>query len=83
MAPVLAAVATTELEEVIKVVGHDRPLARLRVLEEVPVQEWTRLTETNGLPTSPSHHSLPLEAGGIDDATVFMTGAAGAASRGR
>ena len=42
MAPVLAAVATTELEEVIKVVGHDRPLARLRVLEEVPVQEWNK-----------------------------------------
>ena len=42
MAPVLAAVATIELEEVITVVGHDRPLARLRVLEQVPVCESTK-----------------------------------------
>lgn len=42
--PVLAAVATIELGEVITVVGHDRPLGRLRVAEQVVVREAAKFS---------------------------------------
>lgn len=42
--PVLAAVATIELEEVITVVGHDGPLGRLRVAEQVLVRESAKFS---------------------------------------
>lgn len=35
--PILVAVATIELEEIVTVVGHHRPLGRPRVLEQIPV----------------------------------------------
>jgi len=42
--PVLAAVSPVEFEEVVPVVGHDRALGRLRVLEQIKVREPPNLT---------------------------------------
>jgi hypothetical protein len=63
VAPVLAAVATIELEEVVAVVSHDRALCRLRVLKEVLVGEPRSSRRSTTASTSRSRRERPRPRG--------------------